>query len=198
MQTKRVLAVLIVFGGLLALPAPARADWFFTPYIGANFGGDAPDTSVNFGGSLGYMGAGVIGFEIDFGYAPDFTSGEFVDDFGTVFEGDGEVTSFMANLIVGAPIGGQGAGVRPYASAGAGLLRRRASVEDFEDFDVTSNDFGINVGAGVMGFFTDNVGLRGDVRYFRGFGDDEPGDAIDLELGDFDFWRASLGVAFRF
>jgi len=28
------------------------------------------------------------------------------------------------------------------------------------------NDFGINMGAGVVGFFSDHVGVRGDVRYF--------------------------------
>ena len=33
----------------------------------------------------------------------------------------------------------------------------------------TKNDFGLDVGGGVMGFFSDNVGLRGDIRYFRGF-----------------------------
>ena len=46
--------------------------------IGANLhpGGDALDFdtesgTVNFGGSLGFMGAGIFGFEVDFGYAPE-------------------------------------------------------------------------------------------------------------------------------
>jgi hypothetical protein len=54
------------------------------------------------------------------------------------------------------------------------------------------------VGAGVSGFFTDNVGLRGDVRYFRSLQDDEPDDEFDVSLGSFKFWRGSLGVTFRF
>ncbi len=192
MRLKRVMGVALL-GLILAAPAPASADWFFTPYIGTNFGGDSEDTSVNFGGSLGYMGAGIIGFEVDFGYAPDFfeTPGVASDSY------DSNVTSFMANLIVGAPIGGMGEGVRPYASGGVGLLRARS--EDIDDFfDVTENSFGVNVGAGVMGFMTDNVGLRGDVRYFRAINDEESGDDIELGFGDFDFWRASFGVAFRF
>jgi opacity protein-like surface antigen len=199
MQLKRVF-FLALLGSMLGLPAQARADWFFTPYIGGNFGGDAPDTSVNFGGSLGYMGAGVIGFEFDFGYAPDFGGdifdGDFEDDFD--FTGEEKVTSLMANLIIGAPFGGQsGPGIRPYVSGGAGLLRRNLSFGDTFD-DITENDFGINAGAGLMGFFSDNVGIRGDVRYFRGFSDVEEGADIDLELGDFDFWRGSVGIAFRF
>jgi opacity protein-like surface antigen len=196
MRLKQVL-FMILLGGVLATPTPARADWIFTPYIGGNFGGDAKDADLDFennlayGASIGYMGAGVIGFEFDFGYSPNF-----FDDQGTnAF--DANVTSLMANLIIGVPVGGQtGPGIRPYVSGGAGLLRTR--VDDVEDFfDLDENAFGINVGGGVMGFFTDHVGMRGDIRYFRAFKDVEE-NGVDLRLGDFDFWRGTVGVAFRF
>jgi len=188
MQLKRVMLI-AALGFVLAAPTQARADWIFTPYLGANFAGETEDTNVNFGGSLGYMGAGIVGFEVDFGYAPDFFE---VPDIS-----DANVTTFMANVIVGVPIGGMGEGVRPYASGGAGLLR--TNIDDVDDFfDVTDNSFGINVGGGVMGFLTDNVGIRGDLRYFRNVGDDEPGEDFDLAFGDLDFWRGTLGVAFRF
>lgn len=190
MRLKRA-TFLLVLAGLFAAPSQARADWFLTPYIGANFGGDSDKENINFGGSLGYMGAGIIGFEVDFGYSPNFWD---VQDVTTV---GGNVTTGMVNLIIGAPIGGMGAGVRPYASGGVGLIR--SSIDDVDDFfDVDDNSFGMNVGAGIMGFMTDNVGIRGDVRYFRSIADDNSGDDIDLSLGDFDFWRASFGVAFRF
>jgi opacity protein-like surface antigen len=87
--------------------------------------------------------------------------------------------------------------VRPYAVAGVGLLRTK--VQDAgEVFDVnTKNDFGLDVGAGVMGFFSNNVGLRGDVRYFRGFrGTDD--NATGLTVSDFKFWRGSLGLSLKF
>lgn len=188
MRLKRSIILALLFGSLLAVPAPARADWIFTPYVGANFGGDTPDTSLSVGSSLGYMGAGIIGFEVDFGYALDFWNDPNTNAF------DSNVTSLMANLIVGVPVGGQGRGVRPYVSGGAGLLRSR--VDDVEDFfDVTENSFGINAGGGIMGFISDNVGIRGDIRYFRSIKDD---DGLDLDIGSFDFWRASVGVAFRF
>ena len=197
----RPVILALVLGTVLAIPAQARADWIFTPYIGANFsrGGDIFDldsgnTSVSFGGSLGWMGAGILGLEMDFGYAPDFFE---TDDVTSL---DGNVTSFMGNVIVGIPIGGQtGGGVRPYVSGGAGLLRSRLDdVEDF--FDLNENSFGVNAGAGLMVFFTDNVGLRGDLRYFRSLSDDDNDDDtdLDLNLGAFHFWRATAGVAFRF
>ena len=52
-------------------------------------------------------------------------------------------------------------------------------------------------------FFSDNVGIRGDLRYFRGLEteDDSIGeDILDEEFGleDFDYWRATVGITFRF
>ena len=196
--------------GCAAAPAPAAADWLFTPFIGTTFGGSADfdeglpggdefERQFTYGASLGWMGAGIIGFEFDFGYAPNYfeTLADTDDDF--TFADDSNVTTLMANLKLGAPIGGQsGAGIRPYAVAGLGLIRTQAeSVGNF--FEVDSNDWGIDVGAGVIGFFSDSVGIRGDVRYFRAFaggGDDD--EFPEFELSDFDFWRASVGVTFRF
>jgi opacity protein-like surface antigen len=187
-------------------PRPASADWLFTPFVGANFGGNANfgdfndfddevERRVDFGASLGWMGKGIVGFEVDFGYSPNF----FQDTIGDAnFEfGDSNVTTLMANVLVGAPIGGQhGAGIRPYASGGVGLIRASATGSTFFR-DLTTNDFGLNVGGGVQGFFTDNIGIRGDVRYFRSLQDNEPDDELDLGLSDFDFWRGTVGVTFR-
>ena len=198
------LAALIVTGA----PGKASADWLFTPFIGWNWGGTAGfsdslgdfddefERRTNFGASLAWMGAGALGFEIDFGYSPNFfenTTGD--DDFEF---GDSNVTTLMANLKVGAPFGGQsGGGIRPYASGGVGLIRSRIGGAD-ELFDVDSNDWGVNVGGGVAGFFSDRFGLRGDVRYFRSLEDNEPDDEVDLALGSFRFWRGTVGVVFRF
>ena len=197
MQLKRVLFA-VVLGGLMSIPAQARADWIFTPFIGANLhqdddtlGVDTKNGTVNFGASLAWMGAGVFGVELDFGYAPNFFEQENASTF------DGNVTTLMGNLILGIPIGGQtGGGVRPYVSGGVGLIKSRLDdVEDF--FDIDESSFGINAGGGVMIFFTDSVGIRGDLRYFRSFRNIDEND-LDLSLGSFDFWRASAGVSFRF
>jgi opacity protein-like surface antigen len=197
---------------ITAVPAKASADWLFTPFVGLNWGssvnfndsiGDFEDEfekRATFGASLAWMGAGIAGFEIDFGYTPNFfqnTEGEGDFDFG-----DTNLTTLMANLTLGAPIGGQsGMGIRPYASGGIGIIRANlGDAEDFFDIDART-DLGFNVGAGVAGFFTDNVGLRGDVRYFRSLVDDDTDDDLDIDdlrVGSLRFWRGSLGVTFRF
>lgn len=207
MSVRSVSMALLTAATLTATPGVASADWLITPFVGANFGGDASfgdfdnfddefERRVDFGGSLGWMGSGIVGFEVDFGFSPNFfqdTSGEGDFEFG-----DSNVTTAMGNLLIGIPVGGQtGGGVRPYATAGLGLIR--SSIDGGTLFnDLESNDFGFNLGAGVHAFFNDNVGIRGDVRYFRTFGDDEPGSGVDLALRDFDFWRATAGVTFRF
>jgi opacity protein-like surface antigen len=198
-----------------AAPAKASADWLFTPFVGLNWGssvnfndqfGDFEDEfekRSTFGASLAWMGGGIAGFEIDFGYTPNFfesTEGDGDFDFG-----DSNLTTLMANLTLGAPIGGQsGIGLRPYASGGVGIIRSNlGDAGDFFDIDA-STDLGFNVGGGIAGFFTDNIGIRGDVRYFRSLVNDDddddldPEDLDDFNLGSLRFWRGSVGVTFRF
>ena len=175
---------------VLALPAVASGDWLASPFVGVSFGGDTEGQHVTYGGSIGYMGARVVGFEVDFGYAPDL-----LDDDADYFA-NSSATTLMANLIVGVPIGAT-RGARPYVSGGAGLLRTRIETVD-RFFDVDDNSFGVNVGAGVHVFLTDNVGLKLDGRYFRSVEDTDGSGDIDLDLGAFDFWRGTVGVSFRF
>ena len=191
-------------------PARAAADWYLTPYVGGVFAADADlgdfengadfedifERRITFGAALGWMSNGIVGFEADFGWTPNFfenTTGDSDFDFG-----DSNVTTLMGNVVVGVPFGGQtGPGFRPYASGGVGLLRTNVDGGAFFD-DLSRNDLGVNVGGGFHGFFTDNVGIRGDIRYFRSLEDDEADDEFDLGLAGFDFWRASVGVTFRF
>ena len=78
----------------------------------------------------------------------------------------------MGNVIVGAPIGGtHGVGIRPHGTFGVGLLRTQIDGGTLADVSSSNNQWGWNAGAGVMGFFNEHVGLRGDVRYLRGFED---------------------------
>src|SRR5215210_972996 len=210
MSLRKVLGTAaLVFMVTGAAPAKASADWLFTPFVGINWGGSAKfnelgvsfddkfKRKVDYGASLAWMGAGILGFEFDFGYSPNFfeeTSTE--PNFG---HPDSNVTTFMGNIILGAPVGGtSGKGIRPYASGGIGIIRTRIDDAD-AFFDISSNDLGINVGGGVHLFMTDKVGFRGDVRYFRSLKDDKPGvDDIDFSLGSFNYWRGTIGVSFKF
>ena len=189
-------AVIIGAFALVGLaPSTAKADWLFTPFIGANFGGDTEAKKVNYGASFGYMGAGVFGFEVELAYSPDFFK---PNNAAIDLLSDSNVTTLMGNVIVGVPLGGtRGPGVRPYATAGAGLMRTKlTSIGDL--FEIDNKKFGVNVGGGVMIFVSDSVGLRGDVRYFRNITDTQKIAGFDLDLGDFNFWRATGGVVIRF
>ncbi len=208
MSVRKCIAVAsLVLIGSIATPSKASADWLFTPFVGWNWGGTANLLNVEdftdefeqkamFGASLGYMGAGIIGFEVDFGYSPNFF--EHTTGSGNFEFGDSNLTTLMGNLLIGVPIGGQhGVGFRPYAVGGVGIIK--SSIGGADDlFNVDSTDLGINVGAGAMFFFSDKVGLRGDVRYFRSLQDVEPIDDFNIGLADFHFWRGTVGVTIRF
>ena len=187
--------MLVALTGMLAAPRAAAADWLFTPNLGVAFGGDASGREhLSYGASIGWMGAGVIGWEADFTYTPEFFQGD--DDDVELFS-DSNVTTFMVNLIVGAPVGGTtGGGFRPYFSGGFGLMQ--SSVTDAVSFlKVDNSEFGVNLGAGAMGFVSDHVGIRGDIRYFRQLSDPDEDNEFDIGLGDFDYWRATVGLTFR-
>jgi hypothetical protein len=182
----------VIMATMLA-PAAAQADGFISPNIGMSFGGDLEDSRPTYGVTLGFMGAGIFGMEFDLGYTPEFF--EPPDDDLDLID-DSNLLTANINLILGAPIGGMGRSVRPYGSGGLSILRSR--VDALEDLRISNTDFGFNVGAGVMGFFSDSVGLRGDVRYYRNLEDPDEDDEFDVSVGDFDFWRATLGLVFRF
>lgn len=186
---------LILALALTLAPSTARADWLFTPNIGGGFGGSAEGREhLTWGASFGWMGAGIIGWEADLAYSPEF----FEPADGDVdFIDDSNVTSFMANLLVGVPIGGTtGGGVRPYLAGGLGLIQQNVQSDD-DLFEVTNDEFGMNLGGGVMAFASDHVGFRGDLRYYRTLTDPEPDNEFDIDFGNFDFWRATGGVTFR-
>lgn len=200
MQVRKLLLI-----GALALTLPVTAsaqNWFFSPFVGANFGGSAdfgdfPDDDdeverrLDLGATVGWN-PNVVGFEVDFGWSPNFfedTAGDRNFEFG-----DSNVTTLMTNLLISAP---PGTGLRPYLSSGLGLIRANISSGTNLFNDLATNDLGVNLGAGINGQFSDNVGIRGDVRYFRSLQDAEPDNDLDLSLGSFDFWRGTVGLTFR-
>ncbi len=188
---RRAIKVLMVAATVACVCAPsvARADGYVSPFIGVNFNNPSGDGRANFGVNAGYMGAGIIGGEFELGYAPSFfgNSGAF---------GSNYVLDVMGNVIVGIPVGGTfGPGVRPYATIGIGLLRSQVTGGINGLVPIDNNALGLNVGAGVMGFLSQHVGLRGDVRYMRDINGNSQLDNIDF--GAFHFWRASFGVVLR-
>ena len=179
-----VCAVVVV----VLAPTQARADGFFTPWIGVNFLEQTEEGSRAYGVTTGYMAAGVFGFEADFAYTPDFFLSNDVLRDRTSFAG-------LGNFILGIPIGGtDGAGIRPFVTGGFGMIWTHA--DNGSLIDISRNDFCYELGGGMMGFFGDHFGLRGDLRYLRTLDETILGD-FNLDPGRLHFWRLSGGVTFR-
>jgi len=208
-------ALTLLFIGSLA--APARADWYLTPYIGAAFGGasnqfvlndldDEFEQRVNFGGSFGWRSKGIFGVEVDYNVAPNFfqfTGG--TNDFD-LFDFDSSVQTLMGNVVIALPIGGSsGMGFHPYVTAGLGTIRTQLRSESDVFDDITSNDTGFNVGGGADFFLGTHFGLRADVRYIRGFESLDDEDPIEdnpffdqsIATDVFNYTRGTIGLTFR-
>ena len=191
---KRVIKSLILAGAAAVVLAPmqARADGFVSPWVGSAFGSNIQNGQTTFGVSAGVMGAGIIGGEADFGWSPSY--------FGTQSDfGNNTVMSLMGNLILGVPVGGQhGAGIRPYVVGGVGLIRSQIDGGTLARVSSSTNMFGWDAGGGVMGYFSNHIGLRGDVRYLRATSDLTTNvRSIDINGDKLHFWRASVGVVIR-
>jgi opacity protein-like surface antigen len=200
-------AVIVAALALALSPATARADWLFTPNIGATFGGDA-DTGITYGASIAWMGDGIVGAEADFAFTPDIfnVDDNFFDAFNFDLT-DSRATAVMGNVIVGIPIGGTtGAGFRPYVVGGLGWmnLNLEDNVNNLDFFDDNgTSSFALDAGAGVAGLISESIGIRGDVRWYRGLVDDDNiNERLVLEpvldeLRNVDFWRATIGATFH-
>jgi opacity protein-like surface antigen len=173
----------------------ARAQGFVSPFIGYDFGGDSScpqvtgceDKRLNLGVGLGVMG-NVFGFEEEFAYAKDF--------FGTAPLLSSSVLTVMSNLMIIPNVGP----VRPYLTGGLGLIKTHVDLNTLGTvFSADNNNFGWNVGGGVMVLFNKHVGVRGDIRYFHAFQTFEVG-PINLGLAGekLDFGRASAAFVAKF
>jgi hypothetical protein len=185
----RLVLILSATVATLAAAPTVHSDTMLSAHAGAALGGDLDSSPATYGGALTFIGDGAFGFEIEGAYTPDFFAGE---DQGIVFDED-NVTSLMANILLGT--GGERGKV--FLTVGAGILKTRARDLD-EFFDVDNTDFAASAGIGGIGFFADNLGVRGDVRYYRNLGDPEPDNEFDIDFGEFSFWRATGGLVLRF
>ena len=189
----RLFAVAVLTAAMTLASAPAaHAQGFIAPFIGYDFGGDSgcfdvddcEDKNLNAGVAFGSMG-NVLGSELEFGYARNF--------FGEAPGYSSSVLTIMGNAMLVPKLGP----VRPYVLAGMGLIKTNVELEPSSLLESDNNHFGWNVGGGLLVFFGDHVGIRGDIRYFHAF--------QDLELLGFevdgtklDFGRASAGLVFKF
>ena len=201
--------ILALVGALASsVPTTASAEWQLTPFLGLTFKGDttlldqeqaAGTTHWNFGGSVALMGSGPIGVEGLLVYTPGF----FEQDNPPVVDGvappdviDSRSLAIMGNIVLTTPRNWNEYGLRPFVSGGIGLLRASAT-DALELFPVSASLIGYNVGGGAVGFLTDRVGLRFDLRYFSNL---KPVDDPEIAIGrvQLSYWTGSVGVVLKY
>lgn len=199
MSPRRVAAAVAACLVCLVQAAPARAEWFVTPFLGVKFAGatnfvdleqGARNAKVVFGGMAGFVGESILGVEADVAYYPRFferSSGSLV--------ARSNVLTLMGNLIVTAPRNWTGYSLRPFVSGGGGLMH--VGIDDVANiFGVDTNLFAINVGGGAVGGLTARTSVRFDVRYFKSLTIE---DVRSVGFGPtrISFWRLAVGLTVR-
>lgn len=152
---------------LLGTASAASAEWHFTPILGATFrantslwdvGQGTQKPHVNIGGSVAVLGQGLIGGEVITTFTPKF----FEDQFGLV--SGSRAFALMGNVVVAAPRRWTEYSLRPFVSAGMGLLT--ATATDPYGLAPNVNVLGMDIGGGAIGFLTNTTGIRLDLRYY--------------------------------
>ena len=187
---------------LLATPVNASAELFAVPFMGVKFGGGtsifdlefaAGKTTFTVGGAIMNIDDGLLGYEASFGYVLDYFDREndpFVAPGSFVVDG-------TASAVFTVPPRLTGYGLRPYAQAGAGLVHAQVVDTILQVFQVRRTMPVFTVGAGAVGLFTNNVGLRFDVRYVRSLTLSTDGESLESVGRRISFSRFTVGLFLR-
>jgi hypothetical protein len=196
---------------------PNSDRWVASAFVGTNFGtgfhnnllditteGNT-NTSINFGGEVAYLWGGHIGVEGLAEFSPSFD----IND--VLLENHPMINTYMANAIATSHFGSEHQ-FMPYFSGGIGAVQMRSTIfvidpvtlNELGTLKETGSRFGGDVGGGLMGF-AGKWGFRGDVRYYRASSNNNL-DLTDLGTGNvftqgvlsgLNFWKANVGVAYR-
>ena len=194
---------------LLALyPAPAAAEWLFSPLVGLTFKGATnindselatEKTHKNFGGAVSLLGEGIVGVEGIVTWSPAF----FKNDASPLaLVDEGRAISLMGNVMLTTPGRLTEYTLRPYFSGGAGLMN--ATVTQISTSpggpavpDVKLNAAGFNLGVGAIGFFSERTGVRFDFRYHSTFRRSADITTVDEDSSYLRYMTASVGIVWR-
>ncbi|MCC7127073.1 MAG: hypothetical protein IT178_19685 [Acidobacteria bacterium] len=198
----RFLSGLTLLVLLLCAPLPALAqDLLLMPYLGFTFAGGsslladleggAGETASAIGASVGLLGNGWWGLEADVAHVPGFFErGERE----LVLRGS-FVTSLTGSALVTLPVRITRESLRPYLVVGGGWLRAEAR-DAVSSFPIRSTMPVVTAGGGAIGYLSDMVGVRFDLRYLRSLG---VGDDVVIQTGPrVRYWRGSVGLVFRY
>ncbi len=177
--------------------------------------------SADFGASAGYLWHNAVGGEFLASFTPKFQMQNTLPPAGST----PNVNSYMANAVGAVPLGSDSQ-FQPYISGGFGAVTLRGvngNTTTANNGNALSNAAastgqaianvlnpdetrpGGDVGVGLMAFLG-NIGVRGDLRYFRAFSNSNSASGSTTGtsststtefLPGLSFWRANIGVAFR-
>jgi opacity protein-like surface antigen len=139
----------------------AHAQFFISPLVGYNFSGstgcptalNCEDKHVNYGLAFGALGS-VVGFEAEIAHTNEFL--------GTSPTQNTKVLTFMGNFMLAPKFGP----VQPYGVIGVGWAQTSV---DSPGQSNTEDQIAWDGGGGLMVFFGEHVGIRGDIRFFQSF-----------------------------
>jgi hypothetical protein len=195
----RLVFLILLLG---AVPRPARAqDLLFIPYLGFTFAGSSSlladlergstESASAIGGAVEVVGVKWFGVEGDLGYLPEF----FQRGERQLVKSGSFVTTLTGSAILTLPLSVTRESLRPYFAAGGGLLWTHA--EDIaEVFTIKSTMPVMSLGGGAVGFLSETVGVRFDLRYVRSLGR-----GSDVTVGEgprIKFWRAGIGLVLKY
>lgn len=196
----------------LSFPAAAAAEWQFTPFIGYSFNGSTTlldfglvnnrtandEPHLHFGGSVRLIGDGLLGLEGHFVYTPGFFESRQSNILVPAQILESRTYAAMGNIVLTTPRAwATRTGLRPSVFGGIGLIHAAAR-DQLAVFPYRLSLWGMNVGGDAVGFLTERIGVRFDVRYFRnirGVPQDEL--EVPVTVGEpvrLRYWTASIGV----
>ena len=195
-----------------AAPAPApvvasgseRQGWTVAGFVGSSWSAsgnlaiqNASNGGVTYGGQISRTW-GYVGAEFLTEFAPSFKVSSLL------LADSPNVNTYMANAIVKAEF----RGIEPYLSGGFGGVQMHANtvtaIVNASPVLTSSTQMkaGTNVGGGFFAF-ANQWGIRGDIRYYKTSNTDPEkltngvNDFTQTLLSNLNFWRANLGIAFR-
>jgi len=171
---------------------------------------DTADGGLTFGFQLGYM-ARYAGVEAIADFAPSFKIASLA------LSDHPSVNAYMLNAVGKGWFGNEGA-FQPYVSGGLGWLTMRTSTFTLDGSTIvnvgdttvvalntvnnTQSKFATNIGGGFFAYAA-RWGIRGDIRYYHASAfeteklTNNVNDFTQALVSGLTFWRANLGVAYR-
>lgn len=197
---KRVQAGMLAVAYLFLVGRAHAGDRQIRPYLGSTFAGSttlidpelaAGNPHLTIGVSAVFL-AEIFGVEVDVADVPGFFES---GDQPLVLTS--RVTTVTGNIVIAAPQRWTEYSLRPYFVGGGGLMRVHTNTA-LNPFDISTKLPSVDIGAGVVGFLTNRIGLCWDVRRFSSVGKNTSSNGLAIGDEHLSFWRATMAVAIRF